>query len=425
MTKLRDDFLTAMSRAACSVNILSTDDVAGRAGVTVSAMASVSADTPKPTLLTCVHHRSTAAQKIIDNGCFVVNLLRDDQSYISETFAGRFKGQIADKFDCAAWAPMQTGAPRVVDPLAAFDCRVISSEKVGTHHVFLGEGQQAFVCPTGSPLLYAYRAYGSTSRIEAATSVAAGRAAVGRRLSVGCFHTFGPYVLPEMLARILTEDPTAEVILVEGDQRRVQEALRAGEVEVALLYDIDLRSDLTRIHLADLHPYVLLPEANLLAAQGRIALSDLTNHPMVLMPAPPSGDYCQNILKVKNVFPRIAFRSATFEMVRGMVGHGLGFALLATRPVANLTDDDRTLAMRPLDAKISPGRMVLATPRACRSRPPPSGSPGVALTISRTMNDRAPTCTPEPNPRPRGNHGPQTLSQLQHQRHLPRAKSGQ
>ena len=361
MTNLRDDFLTAMSRAACTVNIISTDGAAGRAGVTVSAMASVSADTPKPTLLTCVHHLSPAAQKIIDNGCFVVNVLRDDQSYISDTFAGRFKDQIADKFDCAAWAPMQTGAPRVVDPLVAFDCRVISSERVGTHHVFLGEVQAAFVGPTGSPLLYAHRAYGSTSRIEGATSLAAGRAAVGRRLSVGCFHTFGPYMLPEMLARILTEDPATEVTLVEGDQRRVQEALRAGEVEVALLYDLDLPPDLTRTHLADLHPYVLLPEAHPLAALDRIAPSDLAEHPMVLLSAPPSGDYFQNILKAENVSPRVAFRSASFEMVRGMVGHGLGFALLATRPAANLTYDGRVLVTRPLDARISPSRMVLAT----------------------------------------------------------------
>jgi len=138
---LRADFLSGMSHAACTVNVVTTDGVAGRMGVTVSAMSSVSADTPKPTLLVCVHHQSATAQAILENGVFCVNILRDDQSYISDTFAGRFKDQVSNKFDCADWFAMQTGAPRVIDPLVAFDCKVQSSEQIGTHYVFMGEVQ--------------------------------------------------------------------------------------------------------------------------------------------------------------------------------------------------------------------------------------------------------------------------------------------
>jgi len=39
------------------------DGAAGRHGVTVSAMVSVSADTPQPTLLVCIHHRSAVAPR--------------------------------------------------------------------------------------------------------------------------------------------------------------------------------------------------------------------------------------------------------------------------------------------------------------------------------------------------------------------------
>lgn len=199
---LRDDFLRGMSHAAATVNnIIATDGPAGRAGVTVSAMSSVSADTPKPTLLTCVHHMSPAAQKIIDNGCFTVNVLRDDQSYISDTFAGRFKDQVADKFDCCDWAAMETCAPRVVDPLVLLDCRVVSSERIGTHHVFFGEAG-VFTGALGSPLIYAHRAYASHSLDRGRSLIGAGRAAA-RRLHIGCFHTFGPYLLPEMPARLV------------------------------------------------------------------------------------------------------------------------------------------------------------------------------------------------------------------------------
>ena len=46
MQTLRDRFIAGMARAATTVNVVTTDGPAGRAGVTVSAMSSVSADAP-------------------------------------------------------------------------------------------------------------------------------------------------------------------------------------------------------------------------------------------------------------------------------------------------------------------------------------------------------------------------------------------
>src|SRR5258708_14734492 len=86
---LRQQFLLGMSHAACTVNVVTTDGVAGRHGVTVSAMVSVSADTPQPTLLVCIHHLTPAIAAVLKNGVFCVNVLRDDQSHISDNFAGR------------------------------------------------------------------------------------------------------------------------------------------------------------------------------------------------------------------------------------------------------------------------------------------------------------------------------------------------
>lgn len=163
---LHKRFLEGMSQAAMTVSVVTTDGPAGRAGVTVSAMSSVSAEMPKPTLLICVHHQSHAADAILRNGVFCVNLLRDDQSAISDTFAGRTGARGAARFDCARWITMATGAPRVIDPLAAFDCRLNSHSRVGTHHVFFGEVEDVFVGAHGTPLIYSKRAYGSPAPIE-------------------------------------------------------------------------------------------------------------------------------------------------------------------------------------------------------------------------------------------------------------------
>ncbi|HEX9858694.1 MAG TPA: LysR substrate-binding domain-containing protein [Paracoccaceae bacterium] len=146
----------------------------------------------------------------------------------------------------------------------------------------------------------------------------------------------------------------------------MQEALRAGEVEVALLYDLGLADDLASIPLIDLTPYVLLPEGHPLAGKQHLTPQDLADQPMVLLSAPPSDEYFPGLLRDAGVEPRIAYRSSSFEMVRGLVGHGLGYALLATSPAAAMTYDGRALVTRPLETGPRPGRpsrIVLAMRR--------------------------------------------------------------
>lgn len=368
--ELRARFLGGMAQAAATVNVVTTDGPHGRAGVTVSAMSSVTADTEKPMLLVCVHHLSPAAPAILGNAVFCVNVLRDDQSYISDTFAGRFRDQVTDKFDCAEWATQVTGAPRVVDPLVAFDCRLREHVRIGTHHVLFGEVEDIFVAARGSPLIYANRAYGMTTRIEGPVSIGAGIAAAHRKLAIGCFHTFGPFLLPALLDRLRGFEAAIDLTLVEGDQRRVQESLLAGETELALLYDIDLPAAIESEVLTELHPYVLLAEGHPLAAKPELAAHDLAGEPMVLLDAPPSRDYFLRLLRRDGVEPDVAYRSASFEMVRGMVGHGLGFTLLATKPASAMTYDGQAVATRPFRSDASPSRVVLARRRgAPLSRP--------------------------------------------------------
>ena len=317
---LRARFLAGMSHAAATVNIVTTDGPAGRGGVTVSAMSSVSADTPKPTLLVCVNAASSSAAALLENGVFCVNVLKDDQSYISDTFAGRFRDQISDKFVCAEWATMTTGAPRVVDPLVAFDCKVVSSDLVGTHHVFFGEVQEIFISGGGSPLIYANRAYGQTSRIDGPESIGAGRAAAENRVKLACFYTISAFTLPRLFRRLSEEAPEASVTLVEGDQSRIHAALFAGEVELALMYDENLSEGLTKEVLAERDPYVLLAADHQLAAADRITAADLHDQAMVLLSTPPSPDYFLGLLRAQGVEPRVAWQSLSVENWRHLIG---------------------------------------------------------------------------------------------------------
>jgi flavin reductase (DIM6/NTAB) family NADH-FMN oxidoreductase RutF len=108
---IREKFLDGMSRAAATVSVVTTDGPAGRAGVTVSAMTSVSADSAAPSLLVCVHRLSPAAPAILANGVFCVNVLRDSQAWLSDTFAGRRPTSTGDRFEVGRWTTLSRPGP--------------------------------------------------------------------------------------------------------------------------------------------------------------------------------------------------------------------------------------------------------------------------------------------------------------------------
>ncbi|KAE9627218.1 flavin reductase family protein [Parasedimentitalea maritima] len=164
---MRDLFLEGMSKTACSVYVVTTDGIAGRRGVTVSAVSSVSADTPNPTLLTCVHHLSPTAAAIRQNRSFCVNLLGDDQTTVSDSFAGRTDAKDEAKFDCATWTKGETGAPMLQGALASFDCTVQHEITCGSHHIFVGEVRHVGLNEGDKALVYANRGYNNAQPLDA------------------------------------------------------------------------------------------------------------------------------------------------------------------------------------------------------------------------------------------------------------------
>lgn len=354
---LRQRFLDGMSCAAATVNVVATDGPAGRAGVTVSAMSSVSADGEAPTLLVCVHHMAAAAATIIANGCFCVNVLRDDQSFISDTFAGRLPAPDGDKFGCVGWAPMPSGAPRVRDPLAAFDCHVHSAERIGTHHVFIGAVGEVFVAEAGSPLLFANRAYGAAARLAAR---AAPEVRLLDRIRVGAVPPFGPFLLPRLIAGMEAIHGPVSVDLYEADQRRLGRLLRAGDIDIALLgAEPGLGEDVISRRIADLRPQVLLAADHPLAAADRIALADLVTERLIFLDAGSGRDAVATLFAGVGT-PTIGFRAHTVEMVRGLVAHGLGYGLLDARPAGAMSCDGRALVTRPIADAVPVRSLVLA-----------------------------------------------------------------
>jgi len=167
---LKDKFIEGMSRSASTVSVVTTDGAAGRAGVTVSTLCSVSAEPPQ--LLVCVHHKSNACAIIRENGRFCVNVLCDEQTSVSDTFAGRLEVPGGDKFACAEWSDLATGSPALDGALVAYDCHLARYVRCGTHIIFIGDVVDVAVAEDGEDdccraLVYADRTYAAAEPLAA------------------------------------------------------------------------------------------------------------------------------------------------------------------------------------------------------------------------------------------------------------------
>lgn len=156
---LRAAFVEGMSRAATFVAVATTDGEAGRAGVTVSSLTSVSADGDQPSLLLCIHHRSPAATAILANRAFCANLLAESQQDVANLFAGRGPADRATRFDGLDWQAGTIGQPLLPDATASFECRLATALLWETHHIIVGRVVSVRLSDTGSALLYGQRAY--------------------------------------------------------------------------------------------------------------------------------------------------------------------------------------------------------------------------------------------------------------------------
>jgi flavin reductase len=129
-------YLSAMSATVTGVNIVTTDGPAGRFGLTVSSMASVSAE--PPLLLVSLNRRSPLLGALLENGVFGVSALGVHHADLADTFAGRPRAGTPYDFAAAHWLCGPSRVPLVADAAARFDCRVISVTDAGTHAIVVG-----------------------------------------------------------------------------------------------------------------------------------------------------------------------------------------------------------------------------------------------------------------------------------------------
>jgi DNA-binding transcriptional LysR family regulator len=171
---------------------------------------------------------------------------------------------------------------------------------------------------------------------------------VAGTLTVGAFVTLAAVFLPGLISGFRGKFPDVSIELIEGTQDDLIDGLAKGRLELALVYSVGLPEELTSTRLAELRPYALLSARHRLAKRKEISLHDVSQEPMILLDIAPSRGYFLGVLKEVGIEPKLLLSSPSLEVVRGLVGRGLGYSVLVTRPYGDHSYDGTPLAAMPI-----------------------------------------------------------------------------
>jgi DNA-binding transcriptional LysR family regulator len=218
--------------------------------------------------------------------------------------------------------------------------------------------------PTGETLLPRARALlYQANELQADTSGTGDE--VSGPLALGCYPSLGPTVLPSLLRAYTLQFPRTKVELREDPQNRLRTLLDRGELDLLIVYDLDLPEQWRTALLSTRQPHVLLPAQHPLAVDDApLRLADLADEPMILLDAPPSSYHALDLCRQAGFAPRVAYGTQNYETARSFVGRGLGWTLLVQRPAQDVTYEGLPVVCKEIhDPHPSAVAVVIAWPQ--------------------------------------------------------------
>ncbi len=188
-------------------------------------------------------------------------------------------------------------------------------------------------------------------------------------LRIGCFTTLSPALMPSIVEHFATHHPAVDIDIVEESSVELSRMLRAGEIDACLAYALHLQGDIDRHRIAPVRLQVLLAPTHPLARKEEISLVELADEPAALLSLQPAQDLVETVLRGAGFEPTITWRSRNAETVRSLVGRGLAYSIMMTRPPDDRTYEGLPLAYRRIADDLPDNALVLGCPRGV----PPSG----------------------------------------------------
>lgn len=148
-------------------------------------------------------------------------------------------------------------------------------------------------------------------------------------ITLGFVPSLGGLVIPDIVTGFKLAQPDIELRLVQDSRARLLEALFNGEIDLCIAAHRFPEPSLCWESLWEEHFVVIVPAGHRLAARRVIDIRELENEPMVAFkPGHILRETLDEMTRTAGFVPTIVFQGDDASMLFGLVGVGLGIALL-------------------------------------------------------------------------------------------------
>jgi DNA-binding transcriptional LysR family regulator len=243
--------------------------------------------------------------------------------------------------------------------------------------------------PAGATLVaHAEEIFG---RVEAAEAdLAAVLGVRSGRLRAASFPSAGATLMPLAVADFRATYPGISLTLAEGEPEEIAPRLKAGEFDLALLFQFSGARErpstgLRPTKLLDDPMHVALPAEHPLARKRAPRLVDLRDEDWVQTSASsPCARHVVRSCLAAGFEPNVTFESDDYETVQGLVAAGVGVALI---PRLALTHVHQGIVVRALAPRSPMRQVVAATTGGAGGAPAAQAMIGILQEVARRYSD--------------------------------------
>ncbi|WP_181275726.1 LysR family transcriptional regulator [Brevibacterium oceani] len=173
-------------------------------------------------------------------------------------------------------------------------------------------------------------------------------------ITIGCYPTLAPMILPVLLAEFGDQHPRVSLEIVETTQDLLTGKLESGEIDVAFVYETLIPGTPNHAQLFAQPAHVILSADDPLASREAVRLEDLVERDMILLDSPPSSQHTLGMFHGRGLQPRIRHRTTSYEVVRTLVGRGLGYGVLVQRLNNTASYEGYPLVVKEIEPAVDP-----------------------------------------------------------------------
>lgn len=175
---------------------------------------------------------------------------------------------------------------------------------------------------------------------------------------IGYYAPVAPAFLPSLAKHLRANGANIEVEYIACDNRTARLGLTTGQFDMIICLDEGPTARVEYKPLLKVFAYVLVSRCDPLAKRSSVSIDALEGRDLVLLDLPGVSEYYRRALETGGVDHRVVSTATSLEMVRSLVGAGIGCSLLHMRPKTDITYSGDRVAAIPIRPAVEPLTIV-------------------------------------------------------------------